>query len=262
MTANHTVEAVEEGPATTADRSQVTVDGIERSFGDLEVLSGVSFDVPAGSVACLVGSNGSGKSTLLRIVAGLLAADDGSVTIRAGGERPVGYLAQRPEFRPQFSVSETLSFYGDLLAGEVVVDEALDLVGLAPVADRRVGALSGGMVRLLGLAQATVGDPPLLILDEPSSGLDPTMTRHIGGVIDDLAGAGRSVLLATHDLDTVERVADQVLVLDQGTITARGTPADLEDQTDTDSLADAVPELTRGSGEIGVSAGRRGGDGE
>jgi len=244
----------------SADDSVVSAEGVERSFGDLDVLAGVSFAVAPASVTCLVGSNGSGKTTLLRIVAGLLDADAGSVTIDAGGERPVGYLAQRPDFRHQFTVAETLAFYGDLLGADVDVASTIERVGLGPVRDRRVGALSGGMVRLLGIAQATVGDPRVLVLDEPSSGLDPTVTRHVRGVIDDLGGAGRSILLATHDLGTVERVADQVLVLDDGAIAARGTPTELTAATETDALADAVPELLGGSGPVAVSAGRRGGD--
>jgi len=260
VTADESATAAVAGEERATDEPVVAVEDLERSFGDLEVLDGVSFDVAPSSVTCLVGSNGSGKTTLLRIVAGLLTADAGTVRIDATGERPVGYLAQRPDFRHQFTVTETLAFYGDLLATEVDVAATLDRVGLGPVRDRRVGALSGGMIRLLGIAQATLGDPRVLVLDEPSSGLDPTVTRHVRGVIDDLGGSGRSIVLATHDLGTVERVADQVLVLDDGAIAARGTPDDLTEATGTDALADAVPELLGGTGPVSVSAGRRRGD--
>lgn len=235
----------------------VRVSSLQRSFGGLTVLDGLSFELPTGSVTCVVGSNGSGKSTLLRIVAGLLAADAGTVAVERTGERPIGYLAQHPSFRPQFTVGETLEFYGGLLESSVDVDAVLERVGLGPVADRRVAALSGGMVRLLGIAQATVGDPRVMLLDEPSSGLDPTMTRRVGDVIDGLGTDDRSVLLATHDLDTAERVADQVLVLEGGEIAARGPPEELAAVTDSESLTAAIPDLFGKTGNGTVSAGTR-----
>jgi ABC-type multidrug transport system ATPase subunit len=247
----HDVEATD-GPA-------VVVEALSRSFGDVSVLDRVSFSIDPGTVACLVGPNGSGKTTLLRIVAGLLPPDGGRVTVPEGSDRAVGYLAQQPAFRPQFTIRETLSFYASLVDSESDVGGLVDRVGLGPVADRRVRALSGGMLRLLGLAQTAIGDPPLLVFDEPSSGLDPMMTRHITDVISDLGRAGNAVLLATHDLRSVERVADEVLVLGQGTLVATGTPEELLEETTTDSLEDALVELTAGD-EVAVAAGRRKGD--
>jgi ABC-type multidrug transport system ATPase subunit len=237
----------------------VRVEGVSRSFGDLSVLEDVSFDVPGGSVTSVVGPNGSGKSTLLRIVAGLLAPDEGTVDIGAEATRPVGYLAQRPDYRAPFTCRETIEFYGSLLGPDVDVDPdaVLAAVGLGPVADRPVGALSGGMVRLLGIAQATVGDPPVLVFDEPSSGLDPTMTRTVREAIDELAAGGRSILVATHDLGTVERVADRVLVLDRGGIVASGSVADLVADVGVEDFEAAIPELTRPADEVAVSAGRQ-----
>lgn len=252
-------EAVDD--ATEADGAAVAVRDISQSFGDLSVLEEVSFHVDRGTVACLVGPNGSGKTTLLRIVAGLLTPDEGRVAVPRGGDRAVGYLAQQPAFRPQFTVTETLSFYASLVAADTDVAAVVDRVGLGPVADRRVRALSGGMLRLLGLAQTAIGDPPLLVFDEPSSGLDPMMTRHVTDVISDLRRTGTAVLLATHDLRSVERVADEVLVLGRGRFVARGTPGGLLDETDTGSLEDALVELTAGD-EVAVAAGRRGGDRE
>jgi ABC-type multidrug transport system ATPase subunit len=245
-----------------SDDRLLTVDEIARSFGDLSVLEGVSFGLREGAVVAVVGPNGAGKSTLLRVVTGLLAPDAGTVTVHAQAQKPVGYLAQRPDYRRQFTVRETLDFYGSLLetAPETDTQSVVESVGLAPVADRRVGALSGGMVRLLGIAQATVGDPPVLVLDEPSSGLDPTMTQHVRTTIDDLTSGARGILLATHDLGTVERVADRVLVLDRGTITARGSVEELVRETDATDLADAIPALTRRSDEVAVTPGTRSGD--
>jgi ABC-type multidrug transport system ATPase subunit len=220
-----------------------TVEDVTVSFGDLTVLREASFAVDAGGVTCLIGPNGSGKTTLLRVVADLLAPDAGTVERSLSSTRPVGYLAQEPAFRPQFSVRETLSFYADLVGDDSDPEAAIERVGLGGVPDRRVDALSGGMTRLLGIAQATIGDPDLLVLDEPSSGLDPMMTRHIGAVVSDLAADGRGVLLATHDLGSVERVADEVVVIDRGEVVASGTPAALLAETGTDALDDALPAL-------------------
>jgi ABC-type multidrug transport system ATPase subunit len=169
----------------------------------------------------------------------------------------VGYLAQQPAFRPQFTVRETVAFYASLVETDVDVEGVLETVGLAPVADRRVEALSGGMIRLLGIAQTAVGDPPALVLDEPSSGLDPTMTRHITDVVADIAGEGDAVLLSTHDLQSVERIADEVLVLDRGQLVATGSPASLLAETETGTLSDALAALTA-SDAVGVTAGAGG----
>ena len=238
----------------------VAVDGLHHAFGDLDVLGDISFAVEEGTVACLIGPNGSGKTTLLRLIAGLLDPDEGSVTVDDSGDRSVGYLAQQPAFRPQFSVRETIDFYGSLVDSEVDTEAVLERVGLGAVADRRVDALSGGMMRLLGIAQTTVGDPSVLVLDEPSSGLDPTMTRHITEVVGTLAADGDAVLLSTHDLRSVERVADTVLVLDRGELVATGPPERILAETDTDTLEDALESLSRGESAIGVSAGLHGGD--
>jgi ABC-type multidrug transport system ATPase subunit len=212
----------------------LTVDGVSKSFGDLRVLDDVSFVVERSSVVALAGPNGSGKSTLLRIVAGLTESG-GRVTLEASGPRRVGYLPQSPAFRPGFTVGETLSFYAALLPGEPSVEAALERVGLSAARDRRVEDLSGGMRRLLGLAQASLGDPALLLLDEPTSDLDPRMTAHVFGVVDDLAAAGASVVLATHDPRGVDR-SDVAMLLADGRIVARGPPAEFRDG-DRDALA-------------------------
>jgi ABC-type multidrug transport system ATPase subunit len=218
----------------------VTVDGLRHGFGDVTVLDGVSLDVAAGSLVALVGPNGSGKSTLLRIVAGVLGPDGGHVDVAGSGVRPVGYLPQRPSFRPGFTVADTLGFYADLLgperADEVDVDAALARVGLADARDRRVEALSGGMTRLLGVAQALLGDPPVLVLDEPASGLDPAMSAHIYETIRAAADEGRAVFVASHDLAAVERTADRVALLDRGRIVLDGAPRELVGDAGADGL--------------------------
>ena len=238
------------GPAESATGETVArVEGVRHRFGDVAVLEDVSFDLEPGRVTALVGPNGSGKTTLLRIVAGLLAPTGGRVEL-PDRERAVGYLPQNPDFRPAFTVEETLRFYADLLAEAVDTDAALEQVGLVGARDRRVDALSGGMRRLLGLAQAVLGDPPLVLFDEPTGDLDPAMTRHIFDVVGDLAGSGTTVLLATHNLEGAAE-SDDVLVLDRGTVVASGPPEDLLAETGRDSLANAFLAIV-GEGELTV----------
>jgi ABC-type multidrug transport system ATPase subunit len=253
-------ERLQEAAADRADRDPaVRLDGLGHAFGSVEVLADLSLTIDRGDVACLVGPNGSGKTTLLRLIAGLLEPDRGTVTVDADGPRPVGYLPQRPAFRAGFTVRETLSFYASLVGAEATVDDLLDLVGLTAVADRDVAALSGGMTRLLGIAQTVVGDPPLLVLDEPASGLDPTMTRHVADAIADVGERGDTVVLATHNLAAVERIADAVVVLDRGEVVAAAPPASLLSETETATLADAFAALTE-SDIPTVYAGRQEGD--
>jgi ABC-type multidrug transport system ATPase subunit len=216
--------------------SAIRVEGLSRSFGDLDVLRDVSLSLAPGTVGAIVGPNGSGKSTLLRALAGL-TPHGGTVEVATGGPRAVGYLPQNPAFRPRFTVRETLAFYADLLPEEVDVIAALDRVGMTGAADRRTEALSGGMRRLLGIAQATLGDPPLVLLDEPTSDLDPRMTEHIFGVVEDIVEDGASILLATHDARGVER-SDRVFLLDEGHIVVTGTPEEL--RADADSALEAL----------------------
>jgi ABC-type multidrug transport system ATPase subunit len=237
--------------------SVVTVDGLGRRFGETVVLEDVSFDVPEGEVVALIGPNGSGKTTLCRVVAGLLEPTDGSVERPIEAEREVGYLPQEPTFRPRFTVRETLDYYGDLVRADVDVDGLLARVGLADAADRPVEALSGGMTRLLGVAQATVGDPPLLVLDEPTSGLDPEMADRIFDILQSLRDDDRSVLVATHDLPGVEAVADDVVLLDEGRVVASDDPAALRARVETDTLRAAFPRLVGREGVATVQTGRR-----
>ncbi|WP_425604225.1 ABC transporter ATP-binding protein [Halobellus salinisoli] len=236
---------------------------IAQSFGDVDVLSGVSLSVECGEVAAVVGPNGSGKSTLLQVLAGIAAPDSGSVSVGPQrGARSVGYLPQRPAFRDEFSARDTLGFYAQLLDGvdDGDVDAILDRVGLADVADRNVGSLSGGMTRLLGVGAAVVGDPSVLILDEPGSGLDPVMVERLFGVVADLAAAGTAVVVASHALPAVEAHADTVYVLGRGNFVTSGSPAALLRRTDTASLPAAFLETVRaeaGASTVRAGTGRR-----
>ncbi|MFB6073237.1 MAG: ABC transporter ATP-binding protein [Halobacterium sp.] len=218
---------------------------LSKSFGDVDVLERVSFEVPVAATTAVVGPNGSGKTTLAELITGIEGPTGGSVEVVPGGERPVGYLPQAPAFQPTASVRETLEFYARLLSEPTDVDAALDRVGLGAAADRRVTALSGGMRRLLGVAVSLLGTPPLLVLDEPTSGLDPQMSRHVFDVVTRLAADGQSVLLTTHDLSRAA-AADHILVLSGGDVVLSGSPDAVVAETGADSLAGAFDDAVGG----------------
>lgn len=243
------------GAGAGADAQRRTVartDGLGVAFGDVQVFSEISLAIEGGAVTAVVGANGSGKSTLLRALAGLLPPTEGTVGVASAGVRPVGFCPQDPRFREHFTVEETLSFYADLLDAPVDVAETLELVGLDAVADRRVDALSGGMIRLLGIAQAVLGDPGMLVLDEPGSGLDPSLRVHIFETLRDVAATGPAVVVATHDLAGAAD-ADRVLVLDDGAVAADGAPEDVLADAGVDSLEAAFTAIV--GDELAVHAG-------
>jgi ABC-type multidrug transport system ATPase subunit len=243
-----------EAGETPAPRSRTVArtDGLGVAFEDVQVFSDVSLAVGGGAVTAVVGANGSGKSTLLRTLAGLLPPTEGTVEVASAGARPVGFCPQDPRFREHFTVAETLSFYADLLDATVDVEETLELVGLAGVADRRVDALSGGMVRLLGIAQALLGDPGMLVLDEPASGLDPSLRVHIFETLRDIAATGPAVVVATHDLAGAADT-DRVLVVDDGGVAADGTPDEVVADAGANSLDAAFTAIV--GDELAVRAG-------
>ena len=244
------------GTATDGASPVLAADSVTKAFGSVTVIDDVSLSVEAGTVTGLIGPNGSGKTTLLQVLAGLLDPTAGTVTY-SGPEtaREIGYLPQNPTFRPGFTAEETLEFYTALAEGDARA--LLSEVGLADAADRRVEALSGGMTRLLGLAQAMVGDPAVVLLDEPDSGLDPGMRQQTFRVVDQLAESGAAVICTSHDITLVEEFADHVAVLGSGSLLAEGTPADLcQDHGEDDlwALFDAVVDRPRESLEVvGVS---------
>ncbi|ELY44325.1 ABC transporter ATP-binding protein [Natronorubrum sulfidifaciens] len=222
----------------TDDTAILEATGIDHDYGTVSVLQDVSATIQSGAVTALIGPNGSGKTTFIRGLAGLHEPTGGEFTYHGPDTaRQIGYLPQHPSFRPGFTVIETLQFYTALVgADEADAMGYLERVGLADAADRPVEALSGGMTRLLGIAQATVGDPPVVILDEPGSGLDPGMSMHVFDIAADLADDGIAVLLSSHYLELVERVADHVLVLSNGQLVEQGSIEQLHSKLDADSL--------------------------
>lgn len=190
-------------------------------------IEGVSFSVPQGSVFALVGHNGAGKTTTINCILDLVHADGGKISIMGQDHRdpasrkPVGYLPERPYFFEHLTGRELLKFYARLLGmpkdeQAAQIDEVLEMVGMTAFAGRRLGKFSKGMLQRIGLAQAILGDPDLLILDEPMSGLDPIGRREVRGLLMDLKRAGKTIILSSHIVPDVEMIADTVGILKNG----------------------------------------------
>lgn len=219
----------------------VQITGVHRSFGRVAALRGIDLAVPGGMFG-LLGSNGAGKTTLMRIMAGVLAASAGQLTIgghdmtsRAGRlavQRRLGYLPQDLGLYPDLSPREFLDYVAllkgldDTAARRRQVGELLDMVGLADVASRRIKGFSGGMRRRVGVAQALLGDPALLIVDEPTAGLDPEERIRFRTLLAGLAGQ-RTVLLSTHIVEDVAQTCHDAAVLSAGQVIYTGTVAGL-----------------------------------
>ncbi|MFW5916893.1 MAG: ABC transporter ATP-binding protein [Halorubrum sp.] len=240
---------------------------VTRTYGGVTVLDAASLDVSPG-VTAVVGPNGSGKSTLLGTLAGAVEPTEGTVRYAVGeATKPIGYLPQRVPFRDGFTARETLAFYARFVEGDP--DAALDRVGLADAADRRVEALSGGMRRLLGIAQALVGDPPLVVLDEPASGLDPEMRERAFRTAVERSPDDTAVVVSSHDLVLVDEYADDIVVLDRGRVAAAGPRDRLLSEHDATDVDELYRSATRSGGETGgdrgddaAAGGDRGDDGE
>ena len=216
------------------------VQTLRKAFGTLVAVDDVSFSVEAGTLVGLLGPNGAGKTTTVSIVAGLLAPDEGEVLIAgkriAGdtdpGKRRVGLVPQDLALYDELSARANLTFFGALfnLSGaalEKAMGEALELVGLADRAKNRVKTFSGGMKRRLNLAAGLLHDPDILLLDEPTVGVDPQSRNAIFDNLGVLRGRGKAIVYTTHYMEEVERLADRVVIIDHGKVVANDTLAGL-----------------------------------
>ncbi|MEZ5143294.1 MAG: ABC transporter ATP-binding protein [Acidimicrobiales bacterium] len=222
----------------TTPGSAISVRGLEKSFGALEVLRGVAFEVARGSVFALLGSNGAGKTTVVNILATLLKADAGTVEVNGFD------VATHPEqVRASFSLTGQFAAVDEILTGRenlvliarlrhlpdpgAIADDLLDRFALTDAGGRRVAGYSGGMRRRLDIAMSLIGDPPVIFLDEPTTGLDPEARREVWATVQRLAGRGTTVLLTTQQLEEAEHLADRIAILHEGRIITDGTLAEL-----------------------------------
>ena len=209
----------------------ISVDGLHKSFGDREVVSGVSFEVDAGECFGLLGHNGAGKTVTVGILEGYLKRNRGTVSVlgtdpaqptRSWRER-IGVVLQEVELLPTLTVLETVSMFADLYSNPRPVGETIALVGMAGMESARISGLSGGEKRRIDVALGLIGSPEVLFLDEPTTGFDPAARREAWQMIEDLKGLGVTILLTTHYMDEAEALADRLLILRQGKVVATGS---------------------------------------
>jgi ABC-2 type transport system ATP-binding protein len=209
--------------------------GLRKAFGDVVAVDGLDLTVAAGECFGLLGPNGAGKTTTIEICEGLTAPDAGEVEVlgrrwdrdeRALRER-LGIQLQETQLAEKLTVEETVRLFRSFYGRGRDVDEVIDVVQLGEKRTARVGKLSGGQKQRLALACAIVGDPELLFLDEPTTGLDPQSRRQLWDLIVELRASGRSIVLTTHYMDEAERLCDRVAIVDHGHVIALGSPREL-----------------------------------
>ncbi|MCG5455287.1 ATP-binding cassette domain-containing protein [Micromonospora sp. PSH03] len=215
------------------------LDGVDRSFGDRQVLRNVSFEVSAGRMTGFVGANGAGKTTTMRIILGVLAPDAGEVswggtTLTRQDRRRFGYMPEERGLYPKMTTREQVTYLGrlhglDAAAARRSTDALLDRVGLGERGDDLLETLSLGNQQRAQIAAALVHDPEVLVLDEPFSGLDPLAVETVVAVLRERASAGAPVLFSSHQLDVVERLCDDLVIIGDGVIRAAGSRQQLRD---------------------------------
>ena len=217
----------------------IHIQGLEKSFKDLHVLRGVDLEIARGSIFALLGANGSGKTTTVKILSTLLKADAGIVTVN-------GYdlATEAAQVRESISLTGQFAAVDEILTGREnlvlmaklrhqpdpgqIADALLARFSLSDAGGRKVGTYSGGMRRRLDIAMSLIGNPPIIFLDEPTTGLDPQSRLEVWGTVKELAAQGTTVLLTTQYLDEAEQLADRIAILHEGTIIVNGTLAELK----------------------------------
>jgi len=215
--------------------SAIVVEDLVKRYGGFTAVEDVSFTAAPGEVTALLGPNGAGKTTTIEILEGFQAPTAGTIRVlgtdpRAGGRAGqswrarIGLVLQSTSLDAQLTVTEALTLFGGLYPGRQRIGEVLDAIDMADDARTRIGALSGGQRRRVDLGIAIIGQPEMLFLDEPTTGLDPEARRRLWSVIENLTASGTGVLLTTHYLDEAQRLASRVVVLADGRVVADASP--------------------------------------
>jgi ABC-2 type transport system ATP-binding protein len=209
--------------------------GLRKAFADVVAVDGLDLEVMRGECFGLLGPNGAGKTTTIEICEGLTAPDAGTVNLlgiewhsgAAELRQRIGIQLQETQFPEKLTVEETLRLFRSFYHQGLSVEESIKTAQLEEKRTSRVGTLSGGQKQRLAMACALVGDPELLFLDEPTTGLDPQARRHLWDLVDELKQAGRTIILTTHYMEEAERLCDRVAIMDHGRIIAQGTTPQL-----------------------------------
>ncbi len=231
----------------------VEIDALRVRRGGRLVLDGLTLAVPSGRVTGLLGPNGAGKTTLIRCVVGVQIVESGSVTVLGepagspGLRSRLGYVTQAPSVYGDLTVRENLRYFAAVLSAPASrIDEVIETVGLERDESRLAARLSGGQRARVSLATALLGDPDLLVLDEPTVGLDPVLRRELWTAFAGLAAAGTTILVSSHVMDEAARCQDLLLLRD-GALVAALTPAELRERTGLDDIEDAFLALAERS---------------
>jgi ABC-2 type transport system ATP-binding protein len=208
---------------------------LRKSFADVVAVNGLNLKVERGECFGLLGPNGAGKTTTIEICEGLISPDAGTVQMLGHSWRDhadelrqrIGIQLQETQFPEKLTVEEVISLFRSFFPQGLTVEQAITMVQLDEKRKSRVGGLSGGQKQRLAMACALIGDPELLFLDEPTTGLDPQARRNLWDLVSQLRVAGRTIILTTHYMDEAERLCDRVAVMDYGRIIALGAPSEL-----------------------------------
>jgi ABC-2 type transport system ATP-binding protein len=236
----------------TTGQASISVEGLRVDRGGAEVIHGLDLAIRPGEVTGLLGPSGCGKTTLMRAIVGVQVVRAGSVTVlgRPAGSpwlrRRVAYVTQAPSVYADLTVRENLRFYASVLGvGSEAVTDAIRTVGLESHAEARVDRLSGGQQSRASLAAALLGGPDVLVLDEPTVGLDPVLRRQLWDTFSELAGHGTTLVVSSHVMDEAER-CDRLLLMRDGALIADDTPRALLQRTGTDDVESAFLSIVEG----------------
>ena len=218
-----------------AEAPPLRLRGLRKAFGDVVAVDGIDLDVARGECFGLLGPNGAGKTTTIEICEGLTTPDGGTVELFALNwasdahqlRQRIGIQLQETQFPEKLRVDETLQLFRSFFQKGIAVEDSIRMTQLEEKRDARVGTLSGGQKQRLAMACALVGDPALLFLDEPTTGLDPQARRNLWDLVDGMKQAGRTIILTTHYMDEAERLCDRVAIMDHGRIISLGSPQQL-----------------------------------
>ncbi len=231
-------------PQMVTPGSALVVRQLKKAYGDVQAVDGLDLDVKTGECFGLLGPNGAGKTTTIEICEGLLERDSGDVELlgmtwendASRLRQKLGIQLQDTQLSEKLTVAETLRLFRSFYDSGREVDDVIPLVQLEEKKKARIGTLSGGQKQRLAIACAMVGDPELLFLDEPTTGLDPQSRRQLWSLIEEFRAGGRTILLTTHYMDEAEKLCDRVAIVDHGHIIALGTPHDL-----IESVGESIP---------------------
>ena len=245
-------------PKTEIGTSPLHLRGIRKAFADVVAVDGLDLEVACGECFGLLGPNGAGKTTTIEICEGLTEPDGGQVQLlglewRTGARQlrqRIGVQLQETQFPEKLTVNETLRLFRSFFHQGIAVEESIRIAQLEEKCNARVGTLSGGQKQRLAMACALVGDPELLFLDEPTTGLDPQARRHLWDLVEQLKQAGRTIILTTHYMEEAERLCDRVAIMDHGRIIAQGTPRELIESVGAEHIVEFA--VTDHDGENGA----------